>query len=32
MYTNENWFEIPFVVDILGTELPKYLSSMALVF
>ena len=24
MYTNENWFEIPFVVYILGTEFPKY--------
>ena len=23
---NENWFEIPFVVDILGTEFPKYLT------
>ena len=23
VYTNENWFVIPFVVDILGTEFPK---------
>ena len=26
MYTNENWFVILFVVDILGTEIPKYLT------
>ena len=26
VYTNENWFEIPFVKDILGTEFPKYLT------
>ena len=26
MYTNEGWFVIPFVVDILGTEFPKYLT------
>ena len=26
MLTNENWFVIPFVVDILGTEFPKYLT------
>ena len=26
VYTNENWFVIPFVVDILGTEFPKYLT------
>ena len=24
VYTNENWFVIPFVVDILGTEFTKY--------
>ena len=23
-YTNENWFQTPFVVDILGTKFPKY--------
>ena len=26
VYTNENWFKIPFVKDILGTEFPKYLT------
>ena len=26
MYTDENWFEISFVVDILGTKFPKYLT------
>ena len=26
MYTNENWFEIPYVVDILETDFPKYLT------
>ena len=26
MYTNENWFVIPLVVDILETEFPKYLT------
>ena len=26
VYTNENWFVIPFVVGILGTEFPKYLT------
>ena len=26
MYTNENCFEIPLVVDIFGTEFPKYLT------
>ena len=26
IYTKENWFCIPFVVDILVTELPEYLA------
>ena len=32
MYTNENWFEIPYVVDILETEFPKYLTLVHLNF
>ena len=26
VYTNENWFVSPFVIDILGTEFPRYLT------